>query len=449
MAEPASQGDSVVAQSPEVKNALKTTPDTQIPVMTRERSFIRTSNNQNNIKRRSLALNQQISAQQYSNPIRGKPAMELYRPPTPGNILQNSKSTANIPQMQVLGRHGVAIPNMGGHRAILVSHPIHVNQLGVGVTIQSSQLPLVNSPSSGNILHQSSHRVKFSHEFHMPQNSNSVNNQQILQNHNGPGSPNSIQLPIQRSKSLSSADVLARGSAGLGLALGNDATDIGKFPPDVQGLIDKAMNNPNELNARCLMELTHQIMQRAVEGRRYALPMSRLCIAIIAKEIKETFLEALLNTCRQWYQEREKVLYSIQGMKSPSRTRFTSFMSFLTEMFCQLKRRQLQIHSHNKRESPALILLSLLSKCCEDCVKPPVRSLSEIECLFFVLTCIGRDLETHLPQQLEALLSSVRDAFLNSSAPTIRRTLLQLIELQASRWQLPGNTVLYYYPSTK
>lgn len=154
---------------------------------------------------------------------------------------------------------------------------------------------------------QSSHRVKFSHEFHMPQNSNSVNNQQILQNHNGPGSPNSIQLPIQRSKSLSSADVLARGSAGLGLALGNDATDIGKFPPDVQGLIDKAMNNPNELNARCLMELTHQIMQRAVEGRRYALPMSRLCIAIIAKEIKETFLEALLNTCRQWYQEREKV----------------------------------------------------------------------------------------------------------------------------------------------
>lgn len=49
------------------------------------------------------------------------------------------------------------------------------------------------------------------------------------------------------------------------------------------------------------------------------------------------------------------------------------------------------------------------------------------------------------------ILLQVRDAFLNSSAsaPAIRRTLLQLIELQASRWQLPGNTVLYYYPSTK
>lgn len=76
-------------------------------------------------------------------------------------------------------------------------------------------------------------------------------------------------------------------------------------------------------------------------------------------------------------------------------------------------------------------------------------NLLQIECLFYVLTCIGRDLETHLAEQLDGLLASVRDAFLNSnaSAPAIRRTLLQLIELQASRWQLPGNTVLYYYPS--
>lgn len=78
-----------------------------------------------------------------------------------------------------------------------------------------------------------------------------------------------------------------------------------------------------------------------------------------------------------------------------------------------------------------------------------IEFLFQIECLFYVLTCIGRDLETHLSDQLDGLLASVRDAFLNSnaSAPAIRRTLLQLIELQASQWQLPGNTVLYYYPS--
>lgn len=117
---------------------------------------------------------------------------------------------------------------------------------------------------------------------------------------------NNSTNPLQRSKSLSSADALTRGLAGLGLAL-NEATDIGTFPPDIKNLIEKAIEDPNQLTARQLMELADHVMKRAIEGRRYALPISRLCISIIAKERNETFLEALLNTCRQWYQEREKV----------------------------------------------------------------------------------------------------------------------------------------------
>lgn len=74
---------------------------------------------------------------------------------------------------------------------------------------------------------------------------------------------------LQRSKSLSSADALARGIAGLGLGIGNDTTDIGTFKPEIQAIIAQALINPNQLNARSLMELANQIMQRAVEGRRY------------------------------------------------------------------------------------------------------------------------------------------------------------------------------------
>lgn len=73
-----------------------------------------------------------------------------------------------------------------------------------------------------------------------------------------------------------------------------------------------------------------------------------------------------------------KLLFTYQGMKSPSRVHFTAFMAFLTEMFCQLKRRQLQLHTQSEGAPPPLILLTLLAKCCEDCVRPPVRSLSEV-----------------------------------------------------------------------
>ncbi|XP_017485548.1 PREDICTED: uncharacterized protein LOC108374088 isoform X1 [Rhagoletis zephyria] len=528
-----------IRKSPDFQPMANITPG----AILRERSFVRTSNQQNINKRRSLAFNVQTAANQHGQ-MRGKPAIDIYRPPnvrndgaispaalnklnihaqeftmgatntrrtTPpradarssaviypgssspqGLIPQSKSSVALHQQMQFMAATnamanrrqaglslgsmpisnnamgGAKMHHVGAHRPIWVthSHPMAVNRYSGGV---SQQIPLINSPSSGNILHQTANtnRVKFANE---PQKHHSHKNGQNHLNHdyqqqqqqlnamsqyaaaNGINTDSYINVsPLQRSKSLSSADALTRGIAGLGLALGNEVTDIGQFTPEIQALIDTALEDPNKLNSRALMELTSHFIKRAVEGRRYALPISRLCLNIIAKEQKETFLEALLNTCRQWYQEREKLLYSIQGMKSPSRLRFTAFMAFLTEMFCQLKRRQLQLRTQCEGAPPPLVLLTLLSKCCEDCVKPPVRSLSEIECLFYVLTCIGLDMEVQLPQQLELLLSMVRDAFLNASdaAPAIRRTLLQLIELQASHWQLPGNTVLYYYPSAK
>ncbi|KRG03274.1 uncharacterized protein LOC6577106 isoform X2 [Drosophila mojavensis] len=449
---------------------VRKSPDFQpvLPgVISRERSFVRTSNQQNINKRRSLAFN--VPGNQPGQ-MRGKPAMDIYRPPKLNHNLQHSSSSSLIFPMAggpsllqqqqqqqqyaaaannaILNRRqaGLSLGNMpamnslkgGHHRSILVTHPI---------SPMGGQIPLMNSPSSGNILH-STNRVKFAPE---PRAQKSGQQTQYYNNGHQAYQINGMDpylngTALQRSKSLSSADALTRGMAGLGLGLGNEVADIGQFTPEIQQLIETALEDPNKLNSRCLMELTSQFIKRAVESRRFALPISRLCLNIIAKEQKETFLEALLNTCRQWYQEREKLLFAIQGMKSPSRVRFTAFMAFLTEMFCQLKRRQLQLRTHSEGTPPPLVLLSLLSKCCEDCVRPPVRSLSEIESLFYVLTCIGQDMEQQLPQQLEQLMSVVRDAFLNAgdAAAAIRRTLLQLIELKASHWQLPGNSVLYY-----
>lgn len=465
------------------------------PGISRERSFIRTSNQQNANKRRSLAFTQSqamqhaqqqqlrdvrmdglqnklnVHAQEFQMnnlpdgrmPLHNSRSLNIY-----SSSLQHSKSNASMPLNMHPRAHQMQLGNIGSPQRgpiMMSTHPMQ----HAGVQLQSSHMPLVNSPSSGNILH-SGPRVKFAPEpmVHVAHTNNSFQAQntsntstsqqqspsgmfqQQQSNNNNVNNPMNL-APLQRSKSLSSADTLTRGLAGLGLAVGPEANDIGQFSPEIQAILAKAVEDPNQLNARCLMELAMQLMHRAVDGRRYALPISRLCISIIAKEQKETLLEALLNTCRQWYQERDKVLGPPMNLKNPSRPRFTAFMAFLTEMFCQLKRRQLQLRTECDGVPPPIVLLTVLGKCCEDCVKPPVRSLSEIECLFFVLTCIGRDLEMHLPQQLETLLAGVRDAFLNSSAsaPAIRRTLLQLIELQASRWQLPGNTVLYYYPSSK
>lgn len=73
-------------------------------------------------------------------------------------------------------------------------------------------------------------------------------------------------LPLQRSKSMSSADALTRGIASLGLGL--SVEDIGPFSPEIMTMISNASEDPNQLNARCLMELATHCMNRAIEGRR-------------------------------------------------------------------------------------------------------------------------------------------------------------------------------------
>lgn len=112
---------------------------------------------------------------------------------------------------------------------------------------------------------QSASRVKFAaepqiHHAQAPQPQQQPQQQQFQQKVINPTNT------LQRSKSLSSADAIARGLAGLGM--GGDATDIGTFIPEIQSLIDQSQQDPNQLNARSLMELANHIMQRAVEGRR-------------------------------------------------------------------------------------------------------------------------------------------------------------------------------------
>lgn len=217
------------------------------------------------------------------------------------NLLQLSKSGGNLHY------------SMNHHQRNALQQ--QVNQFGQKTAknipsahLPSSQMPLVTSPSMGNV---TVHRVKFAPEpqilHHQIGHGKSSKPKSNLIQPAATGGGGAGGIPLQRSKSLSSADTIARGLAGLGFALSNDVKDIGTFPPEQQQLIDIALQDPNQLNARDLMDLATVALRRAVDARRYALPLSQLCITIVAKERKETFLETLLNTCRQWYQEREKV----------------------------------------------------------------------------------------------------------------------------------------------
>ncbi|XP_012227028.1 CBP80/20-dependent translation initiation factor isoform X2 [Linepithema humile] len=345
--------------------------------------------------------------------------------------LQHSKSSSNVHRYLYAQQQQLQHP-LQQQQQLPVRHS-QSHHTTVNSTSRQSHL-LDTSASSGNILHAAS-RV----HFNIDQNEVKVNSAKpgkLTKSHTFVST-----YGLKRSKSLNSTDVLA--AKALNIA---EASELGKFPSPVQDILLRAIDDPNLLNARTLMELVRHILNRVVENRKYAEPAAKICITIIEKEMKETFLESLLNTCQQWYQDRARLLHD-----GATYHRYSAFMTFLNEMYCQLKRRQLQLKMQQEGVPPGRVLLTLLWKCCQDCLQPPViNSLAETNCLFIILTCIGKDLDAELPAQLQQLLGSVRDAFLaeETTLPPVKRTLLQLIELHAAHWQLPAPAVVYYYPSS-
>ncbi|XP_029164279.1 CBP80/20-dependent translation initiation factor isoform X2 [Nylanderia fulva] len=347
--------------------------------------------------------------------------------------LQHSKSSGNIHRYLYAQQQQLQHPLQQHHQfSSRHSHNQNSHHSTTNSTLRQSH-PLDTSASSGNILH-TTNRV----HFNVDQNeirTNSVKPGKLTKSHTFVST-----YGLKRSKSLNT-DVLAVKAFNIA-----DASELGKFPSPIQDILLRAIEDPNLLNARTLMELVRHILERAVANRKYAEPAAKVCITIIEKETKETFLESLLNTCQQWYQDRARLLYDDIICH-----RFSAFMTFLNEMYCQLKRRQLQLKTQQEGVPPGRVLLTLLWKCCQDCLLPPViNSLAETNCLFVILTCIGKDLDAELPAQLQQLLGSVRDAFLaeeTTTLPLVKRTLLQLIELHAAHWQLPAPAVVYYYPS--
>lgn len=377
----------------------------------------------------------------------GKPTMEIYRPPNVrSDVPQSPTGKLNVHAKEfTMNQHDLQPSKSSGNLAMGFEPLQHSKSSGN--ILRHVQIPLVPTPLGAlPLMHSASQILGMPHRVNFPIGEMPIpvftgHNTQWNHHYNNNSINNNNSL--KRSKSLSAAD--SQNLAAKLKTFSKEETDLGRFAPEDEANLKLAVDDPNQLPSRTLMDLVKIIMERVVEGIRYSEAGAKLCISIIEKEKNQTFLESLINTCQQWYQERDRIL---RGIKAGDGTRFTAFMWFLTEMCGQLKRAQIQGQFENLQ--PEIVLLSILAKCCQACVSLPIKCLSETECLFFVLTSIGRDLETELPMQLEQLLASVRDGFLASAgAPAVRRTLLQLIELHASSWQLPGSSVLYYYPRVK
>lgn len=122
-------------------------------------------------------------------------------------------------------------------------------------------------------------------------------------------------------------------------------------------LIKRAIDNPNNLTVNQLMEIVSIICSKAMESSMNSYGLAKICITIADKDANQIFLESLVNCCREWFNEKDKLIRSTSIGSQHPKQRWLSYIAFVTELYLNLK---------SKHRRVKLILSTSKSKSCNN-----------------------------------------------------------------------------------
>ncbi|CAG0916570.1 unnamed protein product [Notodromas monacha] len=244
---------------------------------------------------------------------------------------------------------------------------------------------------------------------------------------------------LKRSKSLGSTDFHKKQQE---LRAKSAELLLHQLPTESREMFAEALSNPKDLSVKRLMKLAEATVECAVADKRLSRPCAEICASITQREPGLTFTESLLNTSRDWFMQRnEKLLLSGNCRDA---VKWNAFVAFVAELYFQMKSQR----EKSPDVKPAAILLQILYECVYVSLKAGnLNNHLELEALTLILTSVGKDLDAEKSRKMDNLFSAIRENFLLSADlnPEVKKTLLQLVELRASGWQLSKAATVYYY----
>ncbi|XP_003741755.1 MIF4G domain-containing protein A [Galendromus occidentalis] len=357
---------------------------------------------------------------------RGRPSIEIYRPPgvreEPLNNTKSVPQAASFTQSYVDAMTAYLADQASGAGAEVAA------QLHARSHFSTGAVSVGTHNGGGTTIGVGVKSVHFSPS----KSSNSLKRSKSFAAQTNQGSGHGHSHHTQQQQVLSQA-IQAQDENGHSSAALNDP------------LVKKALSDPNMLTLMQIMEVVRSICGKATEGIQHAGPSAQLCLSIIEKENGVTFLESLLNSCREWYNDRDKLLRSPQeGSAIPKR--WTAYVTFVAELYYRLRPQRLITPR-------AVTLCTLLYDCLELLLKPTsLKNPTELECLRTVLSVVGKQIDADAPQRMNNLVNHMRDSFLGTISANnqqMRKSILELIELRASSWQFDLQQSMYYFPYTK
>nr|XP_054922941.1 MIF4G domain-containing protein-like [Dermacentor andersoni] len=211
-------------------------------------------------------------------------------------------------------------------------------------------------------------------------------------------------------------------------------------PGTLRYIVAKGTLDPTGLTGTLWAALARALCKSVIEGEENALAVATPCVFFSERDKSGVFSRALLNSVHKWFNRRGELLEASSGYPR----RWTTYVSLVTMLFLELRRKSGGAYD-------VMFLATLLCNCCLVILcHPLLGNDNEMECLRWVLTAAGSAMQATVPWLMTMLTGRMRSAFMQSGVSAkARYTLLELIELRASGWQLNAAQVQYYRPQAK
>lgn len=224
-------------------------------------------------------------------------------------------------------------------------------------------------------------------------------------------------------------------------------------------IVKQALQDPTTLKPKELQWLAGHITQTATRGAKHAEDAAKFCHQIATTVKNGAFVESLLNSCCELFEQREQLMSPPQTSGNVSMLwmpcvtfvakLLVEFWSFDPECGADAADAVCNKGSHGSSKGVAQQLASLLCNCFHAMLRPSsLGSVAETECLRSAMTASGRAMQNVQPQLTSMLMKRVRDAFFEPAISIRTKKILEeLIELRSSGWQMSLSQQTYYNPS--
>lgn len=233
----------------------------------------------------------------------------------------------------------------------------------------------------------------------------------------------------------------------------NEKTQHSREQPASLSVVEQALLDPDGLTPEQLERLAHVLCKKALNDADSAEPAAKFCATVIMKESEDTFLDFLMDNCRDRFRQREQFLPRCEATGATTEQpltaegpnhRWRALVSFLAELLGAISERGNVVGT--KLCGRAFCLAAMLCECCKVMLDMMTQDdAAELECLHFALKTAGKGAERAAPLRVSELAKCMRDRFLAEECPPeARMALLELLELRASGWKMEAPQERYY-----